>query len=139
MWIDVLITGTHLSHGTNPWQNLFDQRIHEDAQPEVQLLARKMKDALKKSTPAENNAHYPYLTPGMYPDSLAAISTARCARVSYKPFDAAGEDILKDLFLADKLECAGHWSPFEHVATAAPGEQHGVLFGWKSERAKKER
>ncbi len=45
------------------------------------------------------------------------ISAARCARISYSPFDSDKKDILKDISLATMLRAAKHMSPFEHQAT----------------------
>lgn len=56
--------------------------------------------------------------------SLARVSAARCARVSYETHDGV-RDISKDLELYDKLVGAApmHASPLEHVAMAVTHEQ----------------
>lgn len=45
------------------------------------------------------------------------IATARCARVSYLNFEGK-DDYIADIKLYDMLSTSGHWSPFEHCATA---------------------
>ncbi|MCA1799817.1 MAG: FAD-dependent thymidylate synthase [Actinobacteria bacterium] len=68
---------------------------------------------------------------------LKAVSSARCARVSYLTHDGK-RDIAKDIELYERLVSArpGHWSPLEHVATPAkPGEVvKGNLVGWHQHR-----
>lgn len=75
------------------------------------------------------------------------ISAARCARVSYTPFDSETENVLEDVRLAVQLTSAnpGHWSPFEHVARVvmtAPGigpDRHRPgKFGYAFEQYRKE-
>lgn len=59
------------------------------------------------------------------------VATARCARVSYLTFD--GEfSVESDMALHDRLRDAGHWSPFEHCATAMdrPDRWSGNYRGW---------
>jgi thymidylate synthase ThyX len=50
-------------------------------------------------------------------EAQVAISTARCARVSYLNFEGK-DDYDADLKLHDMLKEQGHWSPFEHCALA---------------------
>ena len=49
-----------------------------------------------------------------------AISTARCARVSYTVVGEEGKppNYENDIKLHDRLAASGHWSPFEHCAQA---------------------
>lgn len=137
MWIDVVFTATEESHGKKPWDNFIDQRLHEDAQADMQELAREIKNALDTSRPADRQTHTPYaMLRVASTEEDMRVSAARCARVSYKPFGADKEDRNKDIRLANRLEADGHWSPFEHVAQAEEG-QHGVLNGWQSLRDKK--
>lgn len=63
---------------------------------------------------------------------LKMISAARCARISYKPFEGekSRED---DIKLAVRLAKSGHWSPFEHVAT--PSAKNSANYrGWMQYR-----
>ena len=129
------------------WENFFDQRAHEAAQPEIRVVAEMMREAYEASEPkrlVEGEWHLPYieaedweavrrevtkdvrnLGKSMYPQ-LTKISAARCARVSYLTQEGT-RDIAKDLALYDRLtnrqaDAAHahdpiHWSPLEHVAT----------------------
>ena len=112
------------------WSNFFRLRLAPDAQPEMQALARAIKGAMDGSAPvelADGEWHLPYIEErdvcahgddGM---ALAKLSAARCARVSYRPFD--GSDSLDaELARADRLMAVGHWSPFEHQAQADAGD-----------------
>lgn len=125
------------------WDNFFALRLHPDAQPEFQELASLMWTALGQSTPGEldyGDWHLPYVNEvtadhwGL--DVARKISAARCAWVSYKPFDSTEEDekdytnIKKALATFEKLVGTPmHASPMEHVAT--PGNTHVSNFtGW---------
>lgn len=132
-WITVIITATE-------WSNFFTQRRHEDAQPEIQEIARLLLEQYRASRPAPV-ALGEWHTPLIQPDERALpvemrkqISVARCARVSYLTHDGK-RDPQKDVELYERLVeggANGHWSPFEHVATPAESsEEHsGNLRGW---------
>lgn len=114
MWIDVVVTSTK-------WSNWDGLRIHGDAQSEIQLLAQMMKEARKLSEPTNRKWHLPYVDCDDPGEDKVPIkcSVARCARVSFKPFDSSTENIQKDVNLYKQLlegSDFGHWSPFEHVA-----------------------
>lgn len=118
-WIKVIVTATE-------WDNFFKLRDHPDAQPEIQELARCMKESMRLSEPSTLFAgewHLPYLIPedwykfnrgSLTQEDLIKCSVARCARVSYNNHDNSSPDIEKDIALADRLLEAGHCSPFEH-------------------------
>lgn len=130
-FVDVLVTATE-------WENFFNLRLHEDAQPEIYELARVMKEAMDGSNPlplSDGAWHLPYVTLSDFDDleaylegqdwefsvnefnhCLAKISAARCARVSYQNHDQTNPVLEKDLDLAERLLEAGHMSPFEHQA-----------------------
>jgi thymidylate synthase ThyX len=106
--------------------NLFWLRCHPDAQPEFQLLAKAMWEALEASTPkplGNGDWHVPYFedgawTPGMEVplEDAIAISSSCCAQVSYRRLDDSLEkarDIYKRLVETKPV----HASPFEHQAT----------------------
>lgn len=122
------------------WGNFFKLRIHDDAQPEIQALALAIREAMEGSEPEEvweGEWHLPYLTPGdgfLEGEALRDISAARCARVSYRPFNATEPDPVADVELALSLLLNGHLSPFEHQATPATG-RHANLNGWRSYRS----
>ena len=121
-YIKIIVTATE-------WDNFFKLRLHEDAQPEIQELAKCMKEAMDASVPEElehGEWHLPYISKddwsglsfGNYTiEDLLKSSVARCARVSYLNHDNTNPNIEKDLELASKLLKDGHMSPFEHVAT----------------------
>lgn len=166
-WIDTLIT-------SSSWANFFHLRDHTDAEPHFQDLARLVKealtwvrdnDALQILEPGQ--WHLPYVTEAdrhewLYGDGLTAqahmdrlgidgyevlrrVSAARCARISYTPFDgdpSYERELERFDFLinSDRL----HASPTEHQATPdrtmnkvgvgqigwADPELHGNLEGW---------
>ena len=101
------------------YENFFNLRDHEAAQPEIRELARCMKTALANSSPIHKSTHVPYIIPEekiFYKRSeLAQISAARCARVSYLNHDGK-KTPEKDLMLFKKLDKMGHFSPTEHQA-----------------------
>lgn len=113
------------------WDNFFALRLHHDAQPEFQALAAVMRAALDASWPVERTEHLPYVE-GTWSPRSAGISGARCARISYRPFDGETDDEA-DVGRATKLWQDGHRSPFDHPATAEPGP-HGRFVGWVSAR-----
>lgn len=133
MYITTIITGTE-------WANMFAQRMHPDAQPEFQVLARVMWNEYQRSNPAPKDFgewHLPYIKlddiievtgslssklQPMHWDRLKAISVGRCARVSYVNQNGS-RSLADDIALHDRLKNAkpGHWSPFEHVAQPSPG------------------
>ena len=116
--ITVLVTATD-------WDNFFGLRCAPDAQHEIQQLACAMRDEMDKTNGViigiNDTWHLPFIT---YDDlennddynTLALISAARCARVSYNNLDGTKPNMDKDLGLAIKLAEAGHMSPFEHQA-----------------------
>lgn len=121
-WIKVIVTATE-------WDNFFKLRLHPDAQPEIQELARCMWGEISNSVPVALDPgewHMPYLTSeewygfnigSLTQEDLIKCSVARCARVSYNNHDNSSPNIEKDIALADRLLAAGHMSPFEHIAT----------------------
>lgn len=129
-WIKVIVTATE-------WDNFFKLRLHPDAQPEIQELARCMWGEISNSVPAALDPgewHMPYLTSeewygfnigSLTQEDLIKCSVARCARVSYNNHDNSSPNIEKDIALADRLLEAGHMSPFEHQAT--PMEEPSAL------------
>lgn len=131
LWTDMVITATE-------WDNFFNLRNHPAAQPEIQELAVKMFAAMQKSTPvelSEGQWHLPYVLPeerDLPSEILLKISTARCARVSYKKHDNTNASVDEDIELFNQLltrpytDKRGfvyskhdpiHGSPAEHQAT----------------------
>lgn len=137
-WIDVLVTSTY-------WHNFWTLRISDYAQPEFDHLARQMNVAMDKSRPQflqPGQWHLPYITEEErnsehpFPSGiLQKLSTARCARLSYKPFDG-NADYDAEIARYEKLVVSSpvHASPAEHQAT--PDETFPVMGRpqWKNPR-----
>lgn len=122
-WIDTLITSTK-------WSNFLWLRLHEAAEPHLQDLAGLVEKALRTANIQELSSdewHTPYITEDdriwavqFGEDAqtmLNKISAARCARISYKPFDgdaSYGKEIDRYnlLVTSDRV----HASPLEHQA-----------------------
>ena len=137
-YISVIVTSTE-------WDNFFELRNHPDAQPEIQELAREMKNAMDNSNPTERITHLPYITDSdrialghdTSTGRLMQISTARCARVSYFTHDKQIPEIEKDLKLFNDLvgSVPIHASPTEHQAEALDSEEFNKNFrGWSQFR-----
>lgn len=124
MFISVIVTATE-------WDNFFELRVHPDAQPEIFALSSAIRTAMCKSNPrlvlcskdTHLGWHLPYITEterneDIDPETLAKISAARCARVSYLTHDGDKPSIEKDISLYEKLVGGRplHASPVEHQA-----------------------
>lgn len=146
--ISVVLTATE-------FDNWFDLRAHEDAQPEIHELALQMLSVMKESAPKlmlPGDWHLPYVTDtdweflvDSYGEDINAqiematkISAARCCRVSYLKHDGSTASVQEDIDLCEKLAGAVpiHASPFEHQAT--PDEfrkeaKFGGYDGWEQQ------
>lgn len=138
MHIDVLVSATE-------WANFLWLRDHKDAEPHIAMLAREVRQAMTTSTPEKLHVgdwHLPYVRGRDDIDELdlaIKISAARCARISYKPFDG-GSNYAAELDRYDRLMSGErmHASPVEHQATPDPAftmpQQHGNFVGWRQYR-----
>jgi hypothetical protein len=108
------------------WSNFFELRDHEDAQPEIQTLAKAIRSAIDESDPEilePGQWHLPFVTDyekeWLDLETQKKISVARCARTSYLTHDGAKPTVVKDLHLYHDLVGARplHASPAEHQAT----------------------
>jgi hypothetical protein len=115
--INTVVTSTE-------WDNFFKLRCHPDAQPEMQMLAETVRDAINASKPIQlgwSQWHLPYVE-GVYGhiDNNIKSSVARCARVSYLTHDQKQTTVEEDLKLFERLTSADpkHLSPTEHQAQA---------------------
>jgi hypothetical protein len=150
MWQTVIVSATE-------WDNFFELRISESAQPEIRRIATLMRDAMEESKPQtlspwqwhlplvdasdvdeveENYEEYAFLEKHTNPTHiLRLISAGRCARVSYLTHDGK-RDLSADVLLAQRLIADGHMSPLEHVATPGnyPDRFHGNFRGWRQFR-----
>lgn len=113
--ITTLVTATDRG-----WENFFAQRANRNAQPEFQVLAYRMLKEYLGSTIREvgrEGWHIPFFEGDEVGLDFKQIkrSVARCARISYQNHlgDMSESD---DLALYNRLQSAGHWSPFEHIA-----------------------
>lgn len=128
MYIDGLITSCQ-------WANFIWLRDHGAAEPHFQDLARMVTEAFSLSNPQEilpGEWHLPYVTEADREEAarrfgaateqagafLRKVSAARCARISYAPFDGdasyEAELARYDLLVSsDRV----HASPLEHQAT----------------------
>lgn len=144
-WMDTLITSTN-------WANFLHLRDHKDAEPHLQDLARLVKQAIEEADLIvldEGEWHLPYITAEDRREAyngpsqttswnwLCQISAARCARISYKPFDgdASYERELErynSLVTSERV----HASPLEHQAQVdkpALGHENPVA-GWSNQK-----
>lgn len=116
----VVLTATEFDN----WTSL---RLHKDAQPEIYELANQIGRARNQSVPRLlklGEWHLPYILEeerdGRFDlFQLKAMSSARCARVSYKLHDGTNPTPEKDLALFHDLVGSDpmHASPVEHQAT----------------------
>lgn len=136
-WIDTLITATD-------WENFLHLRDHKDAEPHLQDLARLVKQAIEECEVQQlafGQWHLPYITQADvdvlliesgrlageryasltgvddHVEWLKIISAARCARISYKPFDGDASyereiERYNSLVTSERI----HASPLEHQA-----------------------
>lgn len=133
-WTTVIVSSTC-------WSNFFKLRLDHHAQPEMQTIARLMREAIQASTPrrlAFGQWHLPYIADHerhcFSLEDQICMSTARIARVSY----ARHEEFFsleKDKARHDDMTLNGHMSPLEHVAMALDSaERVGNFIGWKQYR-----
>lgn len=126
---------------TDDWENYFTLRIHDDAQPEMIMLALLIQEQVQAVEAANSfrkvsnkaalysaeNWHLPYITDKerkkyrAHPFYLAKISAARCARTSYLsheglvPRPETEVDTFRKLAESSPI----HASPLEHQAYPA--------------------
>lgn len=135
--ITVVVTATD-------WDNWFELRNHEMAQPEIHHLAKLMKEAMDFSIPEPLEIgmwHLPYIVQDemfSYEDEiLLKMSTARCARVSYLTQEGTMPSVEKDLELYERLvgSVPLHASPCEHQALCTDSPSYSGNFrGWFQHR-----
>lgn len=125
-YIHVIVTATE-------WANFFELRDHPDAQPEIRELAVQIRKAMQYAMYDEvvdrrhkltekDEWHLPYVTQEereLYEvPLLVAMSTARCARVSYLTHEGKTPTLQEDYNLYNRLVGSNpkHASPTEHQA-----------------------
>jgi len=151
LWHTALVTSTE-------WSNFFALRqpdnddpvpqLDHGAQPEFQIVARMMRDAMRASEPeqlAYGDWHLPYVSDdelvqrddevgrdpeyGMKIDEKwANVSAGRCFVVSYDRLDEImNEDPVDSEARSRRGQMMGHWSPLEHPAVAVRPHQGGDI------------
>lgn len=131
-------THTNMIISSTFWNNFFNLRLAEDAQPEIKALAEEIHNALANSVPTlirYGQWHLPFIADNekVHPiQNLRKWSTARLARVSYNNHDGTKPNPEKDLDLFGKLTQghALHGSPLEHPATPIPKHHASNFYGW---------
>lgn len=145
------------------WDNFFHLRCHEDAQPEIHVLADKMLEAFQNSKPEElkiGEWHTPYVehvfigksdkftyavefknkegyseTAFLSEEDALKVSASCCAQVSYRVLD---QSLSKARMIYSRLveSTPIHASPFEHQATPFKHNitESGNFRGWKQHR-----
>ena len=131
-YCEMILTASELT-------NFFNLRCDRKAQPETKVIADLMKTALENSQPKKNSIHIPFLDEidlmgDMELTDKLIISTALCAKVSYRNEETTLE---KSKVLLNKLLGDGviqHLSPFEHVCLLETKNNktitRGNLKGW---------
>jgi thymidylate synthase ThyX len=126
------------------WDNFFELRDHQDAQPEFRELAKKIREAMERyplQRLGSTDWHLPYIRveekKGKTEGDLLKMSSARCARVSYLNHDSVSPTLEEDSRLFERLVGSSpmHASPVEHQALPAQtGYRSGNFIGWKQYR-----
>lgn len=131
MHMDTVCTATD-------WNNFFHLRIHPDAEPHIQMLAKTMKQQLDLAKPVKmqpGDWHLPYIKEedvlyvqleghkytkdDNWLELLTKMSVARCAWVSYSDPLGKKASLEQEVALHDKLVVSQplHATPAEHQAT----------------------
>jgi len=127
-WMTEVITATE-------WDNFDHLRIHSAAHPDIQRIARMMREARDASIAREltyNGWHLPLTTmdDAVYPrEQQRLISVGRVARVSYLRHDDTS-DVEKDIARANKMLDDGHMSPLEHAARPMTDDELTEAIRW---------
>ena len=144
VYVSTVVTGTE-------WENFYNLRDHEDAQPEIRDLARTMRLAISKSHPRyvsehplfdARGWHLPYVSmeerKNYTVSELLAMSSARCARTSYLNHNKEDPVAEEDIKLYKRLVESEprHASPTEHQASATRQDHrsNNFLGGWIQHR-----
>lgn len=140
--IKVIVTSTE-------WDNFFTLRDHPDAQPEIHILAKDMRekyDANKPRLLLNDQWHLPYIDDYIVENNeqrfyinderitleqAQKISASLCAQVSYRLVDSSLDKAVK---IFDRLITSKplHASPMEHQATPLDSahQSSGNFRGW---------
>lgn len=132
------------------WDNFVRLRATHYAQPDIRDLAYAISNIIGNDIPQSKfpsacvpimlngtqcHVYYPYVTTeeafesDLSYDTLALISAARCARVSYLKHDGTSTNYIDDINLGKRLIKDGHMTPFEHIILSEPIRMGGLFFG----------
>lgn len=131
MWTRCVITGMSWSNfialRTSPKAG--DDPALAGAMYDMQDVADAMEAALRSAVPVEGPYHLPYVqaTTHDFPSDAMRVSAARCARVSFRPFDGTSSFGV-DRELGVKLAAQGHWGPFDHPGRFVGGSKTEARF-----------
>jgi thymidylate synthase ThyX len=133
VWMKTLVTSTE-------WDNFFELRDHEAADPTFQELASQMGLVIRLSEPRYATHHLPYISGeefeefGHCPKLLMMASANRCKRVSYNTFDGKRLSIEEEASeCQDMIDATPrHASPLEHPAVVLHSSDlhSGNFRGW---------
>ena len=147
MWNTAIVTSTH-------YCNFFNVRCHPMAQRQIRIIAEMMRDKFFNSVPTIvriGGLHTPYIRLDDIKEIMStenmthiekrgrieAISTGRCARVSYLNQDGV-RSLIDDVTLYNRLigGTPKHGGALEHCATALenPYQMSGNFQGWHQHR-----
>lgn len=140
--IKVIVTSTE-------WDNFFTLRDHPDAQPEIHILAKDMREKYESNSPrllSKDQWHLPYIDDCIIENNeqrfyvanerisleqAQKISASLCAQVSYRLVDTSLEKAVK---IFDRLITSKplHASPMEHQAKPLDSinQNSGNFKGW---------
>lgn len=122
MWTKGVVTATE-----DAYNAFFKLRLHKDAQPEIQSLAKEMKVTIESSVPnvlKEGEWHLPYDKGNLPLDQAIKVSCSCVAQVSYRKLDDSLEKAIKIYDMLNLPENGvypddpPHFSPAEHIAQA---------------------
>ena len=122
MWTKGVVTATE-----DAYNAFFKLRLHKDAQPEIQTLAKEMKAAIDSSVPnvlKEGEWHLPYDRGNLPLDQAIKVACSCVAQISYRKLDDSLEKAIKIYDMLNLPEngvypdSPPHFSPAEHIAQA---------------------
>lgn len=133
LWQKAVLTATE-------WDNFFKLRLHKNAQPEIRVLAEKIKEAMDASQPKfllPGEWHLPYADRMEWNWSLEnqiKYSAAKCASISYRTESLTLPKAL-EIFQTLVEDDPQHSVPLEHQATPMSTVDAGLIHGvthWKN-------
>lgn len=118
------------------FNNFFNLRLHKDAQPEIQYLAKLVHESISESTPKQleyGEWHLPFsniINSELSQQDRIKISISCCAQISYRNFDTSLEKA--DKIFSKLIESKPvHASVLEHVATPFSPKEYETRYKCK--------